>query len=209
MARKKAKDSHSVEKTSDKESKKDLNENPKNDSDNKSDKDSTKTATSERSKTVKAANATAPTKKRSGWSRDFVSMTTAQRYVYLGVMVCLIVMLCFFACLAIDKMMNQEAKFAYVGIFAGSLLACYFAFTKLKTLVNADAPTLKKSEKRPKRRDRKIGKDGLSNIERDILAREKASAILNEANHPHPHKSERGHRHGHEDHEESDKAAED
>ena len=65
---------------------------------------------------------------------DVRYMSVGARYIYMGVAVIGIVLLCFFIGLLIDFMMQQQATVAIAGIVVGAILALIFCFRQLLLL---------------------------------------------------------------------------
>ena len=107
---------------------------------------------------------------------DFRKMSVWQRYLFLGVAIIGIVMLCFLIGLGVDYLLQQPATVALWGIGVGAILAIVFSYRQLIKIVDVPAGNLgaKKASRESKaklvKRSNKSDRDGLSVEERRILA---------------------------------------
>lgn len=107
---------------------------------------------------------------------DFRKMSVWQRYLFLGVAIIGIVMLCFLIGLGVDYLLQQPATVALWGIGVGAILAIVFSYRQLIKIVDVPVGSLgtKKASRKNKaklaKRSSKSDSDGLSVEERRILA---------------------------------------
>lgn len=107
---------------------------------------------------------------------DFRKMSVWQRYLFLGVAIIGIVMLCFLIGLGVDYLLQQPATVALWGIGVGAILAMVFSYRQLIKIVDVPVGNLgvKKASRENKaklaKRSSKSDSDGLSVEERQILA---------------------------------------
>lgn len=107
---------------------------------------------------------------------DFRKMSVWQRYLFLGVAIIGIVMLCFLIGLGVDYLLQQPATVALWGIGVGAILAIVFSYRQLIKIVDVPVGSLgtKKASRESKaklvKRSNKSDRDGLSVEERRILA---------------------------------------
>ena len=124
------------------------------------------------SKSDKSRSSDRSTKKR---FYDFRKMSVWQRYLFLGVAIIGIVMLCFLIGLGVDYLLQQPATVALWGIGAGAILAIVFSYRQLIKIVDVPVGSLgaKKASRENKaklvKRSNKSDRDGLSVEERRIL----------------------------------------
>ena len=125
------------------------------------------------SKSDKSRSSDRSTKRR---FYDFRKMSVWQRYLFLGVAIIGIVMLCFLIGLGVDYLLQQPATVALWGIGVGAILAMVFSYRQLIKIVDVPAGNLgaKKASRENKaklaKRSSKSDSDGLSVEERQILA---------------------------------------
>lgn len=107
---------------------------------------------------------------------DFRKMSVWQRYLFLGVAIIGIVMLCFLIGLGVDYLLQQPATVALWGIGVGAILAIVFSYRQLIKIVDVPVGSLgtkkasRESEAKLVKRSNKSDRDGLSVEERRILA---------------------------------------
>lgn len=103
-------------------------------------------------------------------------MSVWQRYLFLGVVIIGIVMLCFLIGLGADYLLQQPATVALWGIGVGAILAMVFSYRQIIKIVDVPVGNLgvKKASRENKaklaKRSSKSDGDGLSVEERQILA---------------------------------------
>ena len=125
------------------------------------------------SKSDKSRSSDRLTKKR---FYDFRKMSVWQRYLFLGVAIIGIVMLCFLIGLGVDYLLQQPATVALWGIGIGTILAMVFSYRQLIKIVDVPVGNLgaKKASRANNaklvKRSNKSDGDGLSVEERQILA---------------------------------------
>lgn len=70
------------------------------------------------------------------WNFKIKRMTVGQRYLFIGLVLIIPTLLCFFVGLFIDYLLNQEATIALWGIGIGAITAVMIACQQLRKLVD-------------------------------------------------------------------------
>lgn len=108
------------------------------------------------------------------WSFHFRTMTTGQRYLYVGLIMFVPVFIGCMIGLSIDALFRQEATYAYWGIVIGAIVAVVTVYTQLIQLVDKPGTKSIKPQKRAKLS--KASTKKLSEEEKQILDSERQRA---------------------------------
>lgn len=108
------------------------------------------------------------------WSFHIRTMTTGQRYLYIGLIMFVPVFIGCMIGLSIDALFRQEATCAYWGTVIGSIVAVVTVYTQLAQLI--DEPGAKSVKPKKRAKLSKASTKKLSEEEKQILESERKQA---------------------------------
>lgn len=116
------------------------------------------------------------------WSFHIRTMTTGQRYLYIGLIIFVTVFVGCMVGLCIDSLLRQEATYAYGGIVVGSLAALIIVYTQLRQLVDEPKENGEKPKNRPRAKLSRASTKKLSDEEKELIAKAKAEIVDSASN---------------------------